>query len=127
MRSDFFEDSAITRSSSAISTAFFWSMFKTSRVLEEAMRSVSSASSTPMRWRSIASRRSSSAASSNLPTSDLEAPRLLLGLDAFGRDGLLLGDPGGFDRLAGLNVRGLDASIARDLAGANFLVRGDPG
>ena len=63
MRSERFDESAMTRSSSAISIAFFCSMLSTSRVCCEAMRSASSASSTPMRWRSMASRRLSSAAS----------------------------------------------------------------
>ena len=63
MRSERLAASAITRSSSAISTAFFWSMLSTSRVFDEAMRSASSASSTSTRRRSIASRRLSSAAS----------------------------------------------------------------
>ena len=58
-----------------------------------------------MRWRSMASRRLISAASSTLGALDLERARFLLGLDALGRDRLLLRDAGGLDRLRGRRCR----------------------
>ena len=64
VRSTLVPASSMTRCSSAISTAFFWSISSTSRLCCEAMRAFSSSSSAAMRARSTASRFRISAASS---------------------------------------------------------------
>jgi len=98
----------------ASSTARFWSILSTSRVLAEAMRSASSASSTPMRWRSMASRRFSSAGLDRFRALDILLPGFLLAQDARQGDLLFLGDSRRLDGFTGSDVGLLDRAVARD-------------
>ena len=117
--------SAITRSSSAISTTFFWSMLSTSRVLDEAMRSSSSASSTSMRRALDRVAPLDLGGLDRFGAVDFEPAGFLLGADALGGDHLLLGNARGLDRFARGDLGFLDRAVARDLERANALFLGD--
>ena len=91
------------------------------------MRSASSASSTPMRCRSMVSRRFNSAASIELGALDILFFGFLLAQDAGQRDLLFLGDSRRLDGFAGSNVGFLDRAVARDFERPDPFLLGNAG